>query len=205
MPPKPKYTRELLINVSREIIAEHGMEALSAREISGRLGSTTAPIFTIFGSMEELVKAVFFSIAEECQAYLLDSLEYSPSLKEFGVRWVKYARENPRFYELVFLLRGQTESLALLTKKKLSELLVPLAESTAKTFSISIEDANSVIDRLILFVSGICVSTVNNVRFYTDEQVSELVGEFSTAFLNQIYNYKCLDSVERTQHLFKSK
>ena len=106
----------------KEIIEEKGLEGLSAREISGRLGSTTAPIFTYFGSMDELVKAVYNSICEDCKEYLLNSLDSSTSLIKFCLRWIGYARENPRFYELIFLLRGQTEELSIITRKKFKEM-----------------------------------------------------------------------------------
>ena len=190
MPPKPKYSAEALIKVSREIIEEKGLEGLSAREISGRLGSTTAPIFTYFGSMDELVKAVYNSICEDCKEYLLNSLDSSTSLVKFCLRWIRYARDNPRFYELIFLLRGQTEELSIITRKKFKEMLTPIIAIVAHDYDIELHEAESVVDKMIIFMMGICVNVVNNVHQYKDEEIENIISECSTTIINGIYYSK---------------
>ena len=54
MPPKPKFTKEEIVAAALELVSEKGIEALTARELGVRLGSSARPIFTAFNSMEEV-------------------------------------------------------------------------------------------------------------------------------------------------------
>ena len=54
MPPKPKFTKEEIVEAALALVSERGMEALTARDLGERLGSSARPIFTVFRSMEEV-------------------------------------------------------------------------------------------------------------------------------------------------------
>ena len=58
MPPKPKFTREQLVDAAFELVREQGVDALVARELAKRLNTTTTPIFTFF---TEFVGGFLFS------------------------------------------------------------------------------------------------------------------------------------------------
>lgn len=52
MPPKPKFTKDEIVDAALDIVSRDGVEAMTAREVGERLGSSARPIFTVFGSME---------------------------------------------------------------------------------------------------------------------------------------------------------
>ena len=54
MPPKAKYTREEIVQKAFQMTREKGIEAVAARELGKRLGTSSSPIFTAFKNMEEL-------------------------------------------------------------------------------------------------------------------------------------------------------
>ena len=54
MPPKAKFTREEVISAALEIVRANGEEALTARSLGEKLGSSARPVFTLFDSMEEI-------------------------------------------------------------------------------------------------------------------------------------------------------
>ena len=54
MPPKAKFTREEIIDAAFGIVRRDGFEALTARALGAKLGSSPRPIFTVFRSMEEV-------------------------------------------------------------------------------------------------------------------------------------------------------
>ena len=58
MPPKPKFTREEIIEAALQLVSERGMAALTARDLGERLGSSARPIFTLFKNMEEVQQEV---------------------------------------------------------------------------------------------------------------------------------------------------
>lgn len=65
MPPKPKFTREEVVDTAIELIKDKGIEALTARELGAKLGSSARPIFTVFRNMEELISDVRKSVQSE--------------------------------------------------------------------------------------------------------------------------------------------
>ena len=52
MPPKPKFTKEEIINSAYELVRLGGENALTAREVGQSLGTSSSPIFTFFSDME---------------------------------------------------------------------------------------------------------------------------------------------------------
>ena len=58
MPPKPKFTKEQIINPALRLVSENGVGSLTARELGNALGSSARPIFTVFSGMDEVRSAV---------------------------------------------------------------------------------------------------------------------------------------------------
>ena len=54
MPPKPKFTKEEIVQTALDIVSRKGVEALTAKELGDALGSSARPIFTVFRSMKEV-------------------------------------------------------------------------------------------------------------------------------------------------------
>lgn len=54
MPPKAKFTKEEIVEAALGIAHESGFDALTARTLGERLGSSARPIFTVFKSMDEV-------------------------------------------------------------------------------------------------------------------------------------------------------
>ena len=64
MPPKAKFSREEILEMALCIASESGIDAVTARELGNRLGSSARPIFTVFENMDE-VKAMVIDCAKE--------------------------------------------------------------------------------------------------------------------------------------------
>ena len=58
MAPRSKFTRQELIDASFKIVRERGSDALTAKAIADELHISTRPIFTCFGSMDEVRREV---------------------------------------------------------------------------------------------------------------------------------------------------
>ena len=69
MPPKPKFIREEIVEKALELVAQGGEEALTARDLGQRLGSSARPIFTVFKNMEELQGEVRLAAMRRFEAY----------------------------------------------------------------------------------------------------------------------------------------
>lgn len=102
MPPKPKFTREEIVAAALSLLREQGGSALTAREIGKRLGTSSSPIFTTFKDMEELKAAVQLEAKAVFDRYMEVAKAFFPAYKKRGMQWVKFAREEPMLFRLLF-------------------------------------------------------------------------------------------------------
>ena len=69
-----------------------------------------------------------------------DIFDYTPSFKEFGMRWVGFAAEEPNLYRLLFLSRRDTHTPYVRFRQEFGSILIPLVKEIMKTFGLSKED-----------------------------------------------------------------
>ena len=54
MTPKAKFTKEEISAAALNIVKNSGADALTARSLGNKLGSSARPVFTVFSGMEEV-------------------------------------------------------------------------------------------------------------------------------------------------------
>ena len=126
MPPKPKYTKEEIVNAAYELTREKGIDAVVAREVGKRLNTSASPIFTVWNSMEELKEEVWKLAKQKYQEYMEDIFDYASAFKEFGMRWVRFAAEEPNLYRLLFLSKRDTHNPYTRFKQDFESIIAPL-------------------------------------------------------------------------------
>lgn len=58
MPPRERFNRHMIIDAAYQIYLESGMNAITTRAIAQAIGGSTQPIFSQFGSLDEVRAAV---------------------------------------------------------------------------------------------------------------------------------------------------
>ena len=175
MPPKPKFSREEIVSAAFGLMEERGMEAVVAREIAKRLNCTVAPIFTCFENMEELKAAVHARAMEVFTATLLGCVDYFPSFKEFGLRWVRMAREHPHVYSEVFLRKGGDAAGAIVSGE-LWEALRPVRREVEATFSVTEADAAQIMQDMLIVAHGLAAIQIGSRSEMTDAALRETLS-----------------------------
>ena len=173
MPPKPKFTKNEIIQAAYEIAADDGIDAVMAREVGKKLGSTARPIFTVFSGMDELKDEVRALATRRCLEYLSGAFEYEPAFKEFGMRMVRYAVEQPHLYSLVFSDAGNPA--------EVREIFGPLNEqligSAVSAFGLSPERAEQLVDRMTVFSTGIATFSQRGGEKLSEAQLAQAFSE----------------------------
>lgn len=105
MPPKVKFSKEEIIQAAVELTREQGFEAVTARDVGTRLGTSSKPVYTAFASMQELKQAV---IEQAYARYrLLEQQTMSegkyPPYKSMGMAYIRFAKEEPNLFRLLFM------------------------------------------------------------------------------------------------------
>ncbi len=115
MPPRTTFTREAIASTALELVREKGLPALTVRMLAERLGSSTAPVYSTFESMEGLEREVN---ARAC-ALLLDYSRRAYTewiFLNMGVGICVFAREEPFLFRAMFLesahVKGNIEMLS---------------------------------------------------------------------------------------------
>ena len=177
MPPKPKYTKEEIVNAAYELTREKGVDAVVAREVGKRLNISASPIFTVWSSMEELKEEVWKLARQKYQEYMEGIFDYAPSFKEFGMRWVGFAAEEPNLYRLLFLSRRETHNPYARFKQDFESILTPLVEEVINTFGLSREDAEDLLNQMIIFANGIAAFAITDPDSFSTEIVSHSLSQ----------------------------
>lgn len=108
MPPKPKFTRNQIVQTALEIVAENGADALTAKSLGHALGTSTSPIFTVFDTMQEVQEAVK-TLAMECFEHFDEDVPFDgPLFKRIGMKMVRFGVQQPKLYQLLFMQENDT-------------------------------------------------------------------------------------------------
>ena len=172
MPPKPKYTKEEIVNAAFDLTREKGIDAVVAREVGKRLNTSSSPIFTIWSSMEELKEDVRRLAIQKYREYMADIFDYFPSFKEFGMRCVGFAVEEPNLFRLLFLTKREEHSPYVRFKQEFESIFIPLVEEIMSQFGLSKSDAEDLLSQMIIFANGIAAYVLTDENSFSRETVS---------------------------------
>lgn len=90
--------RRAVLTAALDVIAADGPAALSLRDLARRAGVSHAAPAHHFGDRAGLLTAV----AAEGHALLSDALGETEDLRDLGVRYVRFAREHPAHFQVMF-------------------------------------------------------------------------------------------------------
>lgn len=108
MPPKPKFTREEIVQTALEIVSQKGVEALTAKELGDALGSSARPIFTVFNSMKEVQDEVRAAAMHRFESFADQKLPGMPLFKQVGMQMVLFGAREPKLYQLLFMQENRS-------------------------------------------------------------------------------------------------
>ena len=67
------------------------------------MGCSTSPIFTAFDNIEEIKLAVRKAASAAFLEYEEGALDFVPAFKEYGMRLVRFAKEEQNLFKMLFL------------------------------------------------------------------------------------------------------
>lgn len=114
MPPKPKYTKEEIVETAFQIVRENGAEFLTARTIAEKLSTSPRPIFTAFEGMEDLKSAVISKCVDLYLKYCDDEKQLGKytEYKALGMAYIKLAKCEKNVFKLLFMRDTSNEKYA---------------------------------------------------------------------------------------------
>ena len=190
MPPKAKFTREEITAAALQIVREGGGNALTARALGERLGSSARPIFTVFRSMEEVQGQVRSAARELYNAYVEEALSENegdvPRFKCVGQQYIRFAVSEPKLFQLLFMREQE--------KMPDFQNILPLIETNYEGILISIEEEYGV-DRLLslrlyqhlwIYTYGIATLCATRMCRFPGEEIGIMLTEVCRSLLSDL-------------------
>lgn len=176
MPPKPKYTKEEIVKAAFELVREAGSDALTAREVGKRLDTSSSPIFTVFRDMEELRRAVRDMAKARFDCYMAVAQNYVPAYKMRGMQWVKFAAEEPRLFQLLFMQSGDGADFDRAMRE------IPFSrdsdiEIIMRDYHASRDAAAHLFRQMWIYTYGLCALSAAGVCTFTEDEIARMLGE----------------------------
>lgn len=166
---KATFTKTQFVESAIRVVRKKGYESLSVRELSREMGSSTSPIFTLFGSFEALKAEVMKQIFDILNRYLSVAIDYTPIFKEYGRRLVYFAKEEPMLFRAIHMGNHSASF-------HINEL-----ESMCKTgimdeLNLSEEQATLLLDQVYIFADGLATEMAFGSKVISDDEINMRLG-----------------------------
>ena len=183
MPPKPKFTKGEIIAAALELVSEKGIEALTARELGARLGSSARPIFTVFNSMEEVQEEVWAAALKRFESYAEKAVHCTPVFKQVGMQMILFAIEEPKLYQLVYMSEnaGATDFEGIV--ERLGDVAQLCVDVIQRDYCLSQNDAKALFEHVWIYTFGIGALCATGMCRFSQEEIIQMLGQDFMAML----------------------
>lgn len=192
MPRSAFFSRATIANAALDIVREQGFDALTARSLSKQLGCSLSPIFTVFSDMDEIKTAVRETAYALFSSHVRDVMDYNPPFKEYGMRLIRFAKEEQNIFHLLFLDRSASTADI---PDKAKECLQDVQEA----YQLTDAQAALLFRQLWPFTCGIALLATQAPDAYPEELISEMVTTQFTSTMAFLKSGRKLENI--TPHL----
>ena len=181
---KAFFTKEDFIEAGVSLVRDLGIDALTARTLSKRMGCSTSPIFSVYENLSQLKDDVVKRVCEMYEDYVADSINYNPAFKEFGRRVVQFGINEPRLFNLVMQPIGQEHH------HFRTPVEVKLEEELCHLYHITQRQARVLVEQMQIFTTGMATRYSSGWDAYSDDTINFNLG---AAFLGMLMYVKEMD------------
>ena len=190
MPPRAKFTREEIIAAALELVREKGFDALTARALGERLGSSARPIFTVFHGMEEVQEEVMAAARALYNSYVREAFEQKdkniPHFKCVGEQYIRFAISEPKLFQLLFMKELEQmpdfQNVLPLIEMNYEEILTSIEEQHGLERSLS----QRLYQHLWVYTHGIASLCAARMCSFTGEEIGTMMTEVFKSLIKEM-------------------
>ncbi len=183
MPPKPRFTKEEMIETAFQAVKTYGEEILSTRNLSHALGCSTAPLFTHFSGIEEIRAEIVLRAKALYSAYLQQGLSEPRPFKGSGLAYIRFAKEEPHLFRMLFMREGVNERPTHYFPQ--DEHAERIAKLVQNRYALSEERAKAVYNHLSVYAHGLAVMFAQGGPAFTMEDADRMLFEVFSALIKE--------------------
>lgn len=161
MAPKTKYTKDEVVKAAVRVVEADGLNALTARSVAIKLGSSTAPVYHHFATMDELALCVI----KETQRSLLEytSRPYTDRVfLNMGTGVAMFALEHGQLYRALMLEGDRSSDVV----REFFETLESELPKDSRFAALSSSERRGLLRKMWIFTHGlaslICVGLIKD-------------------------------------------
>lgn len=177
MPPKVRFQKDEIVVAALNVARKQGIDSVTAREVAKELGVSVGPIFTWYETMEQLKADVYMQAKLLYREYIERGLSGPIPFLGVGQQYLRFAKEEPELYRLLFLRRPDTVSGGAMEALRFSQDLA--RESLMRIYQMEAWMADRYFRDLWLVVFSFATLIVTDDCPYTNEEMSNVLTEVS--------------------------
>lgn len=184
MAPKNKFTKEEMTEAALRVVRANGIDCLTAKAIADELGTSTRPIFTAFGSMDEVRQAVYAAAVRVYDGYTSAGLKENIPFLGVGKSYIRFAKEEPELYRFLFLTRTQENEYGAI--KSMQHLQAHVRPTMMDIYHITAGEADVYFRDLWLAAHSLSTLIVTGDCPYSDREIGQILTGFSISIFKSI-------------------
>lgn len=177
MPPKAKFCKEEIISAALCIVREDGAEALTARALGAKLGSSARPIFTVFNNMEGVERDVLSAAKALYGSYIEKGLSAPVPFKGVGEQYILFSIKEPKLFSLLFMSEQKNlpdlKTVLPIIDDNYNEILM----SIQKTYKVEVELSKKLYRHMWIYCHGIATLCSTGMCSFTPGEISVMISE----------------------------
>ncbi|MDR0952534.1 MAG: TetR/AcrR family transcriptional regulator [Oscillospiraceae bacterium] len=186
MPPIQKFSRDEIIIAALNLVRRQGLAGLTARALGDELGTSSRPIFTAFKNMEEVLKETALAARREYNDYVEKGLEEANAFKGVGSAYIRFAVEQPRLFELLFMNSSEPAFALEDILPAIDDNSQRILKSIMEPYGLSKEQSYRLYQNMWLFSHGIACLCATGVSRLSETEISDRLTEMFTGLMIRI-------------------
>ncbi|RXZ82993.1 TetR/AcrR family transcriptional regulator [Paenibacillaceae bacterium] len=153
MAPKPKFTKQEIIDAAFQIADAEGLGSITIRKVAEKLGSSIAPIYVNFNDVNELIQAVIARIVAISRRMLSEQTSGEP-FRDIGLASLRFAKQHSVLFREIAISNNNYLSSY---DEEIGGLLVEQMRTDAELAGFSDEELGMILLKMRIFQMGLCI------------------------------------------------
>ena len=185
MAPRNKFTKDEMLAAAVRVVRKSGVGSLTAQALAKELHISTQPVFTCFGTIGNLKSEAHIAAEKIFDSYIKEGLKEKIPFLGYGMKYFKFAKEEPQLYRMLFLESNENSTLS--GMKHAQDMLRP---TLMKIYNINENEANRYFRDMWIASHGLATLLVTGSCTYSEEELQKIMIGFSVSLLKSIKEVK---------------
>ncbi|GGH19055.1 TetR/AcrR family transcriptional regulator [Paenibacillus segetis] len=177
MAPKPKFTKDQIVDAAFEIARVEGFDGITIRKVADRLGSSIAPIYVNFKDVDELLQEVIQKTIAVSKQLLMEQKSGHP-FHDIGVASLRFAKE----YSVLFRDLVMRKNDHINEQDQEMSMLIEMMKQDPDLKGLTEHELMTILLKMKIFQTGLSLMVANGLLpdDFNEEKSIEILDSVAT-------------------------